>query len=310
LGDLGRVLISGANGHLGRRIIARLRSGSPATPVRALVRREGAAETLRALPEAVRPEIVVADYADARGLARACEGCRSLVHLVGILKETSTTRYSQAHETTTSALARAAASAGQERIVYLSILGTDAESHNACLRSKGRAEDILLKGAVPTTVLRVPMVLGPGDIASEALRRQTRAKRLPLVRGGATKEQPIFADDVVEAIVSSLARPELAGERLDLAGPESLSHRELVQRAASLAGTSPRIVSVPYGVVRTLARILGRLLANPPVTAAMLDVLEHDDDIDPQPAASRLGIRLTPLDETLRICLAAPGEDS
>ena len=49
----------------------------------------------------------------------------------------------------------------------------------------------------------------------------------------------------------------------------------------------------------TTAAALERMLAEPPVTRAMLGVLEHDDEIDPQPAATRLGLALTPLAETL-----------
>ena len=45
------------------------------------------------------------------------------------------------------------------------------------------------------------------------------------------------------------------------------------------------------------------LLANPPVTEAMLEVLDHDDDIDPRAACAALNLELTPLDETLRCCI-------
>ena len=55
--------------------------------------------------------------------------------------------------------------------------------------------------------------------------------------------------------------------------------------------------------MRGLASLLERFTANPPITTAMLDVLEHDDRVDPKPAADALGIALTPLDETLRRAL-------
>jgi uncharacterized protein YbjT (DUF2867 family) len=303
-GELGRVLVTGANGHLGRRLIQRLLGASPPrAEVRAVVRSQRAAETLRALPEPLRPEIAVADYADAAGLERAAAGCDRVAHLVGILKEGPTTRYRDAHEGATSALVAAAQKAGVRRIAYLSILGADPASANPCLASKGRAEEILLGGPVPAVVLRVPMVLGPGDFASRALRRQATARRLFLVRGGATLEQPIDAEDVVAALLAALERPGLEGARLDLAGPESLSHRELVARAAALHGARPSVVPVPLAAARAGAWLLERALASPPLTLAMLDVLEHDDCVDPRAAAARLGIELTPLDATLRRCV-------
>jgi hypothetical protein len=58
-------------------------------------------------------------------------------------------------------------------------------------------------------------------------------------------------------------------------------------------------VPLPLAVVSALAFAFERLLAEPPLTRAMLGVLEHDDRIDPLPAARRLGLALTPLARTL-----------
>jgi len=302
--DLGRVLVTGANGNLGRALIARLASGRPPRgAVRAVVRSERAAIVVRALREA--PEVVVVDYGDADALGAAAAGCQAAVHLVGILKESPGTSYADAHERTASALAAAAARSGCHRIVYLSILGAGAGAANACLASKARAEAILLAAPLRTTVLRVPMVLGGDDYATAALRARARARFAPMVRGGASREQPIDAADVVEAIAAALARPGLAGRVLDLAGPESLPRRALVARAAALAGApGPTVLPIPLAAVRLFAALAERFAANPPLTSAMLGVLEHDDRVDPGPACRALGITLTSLDETLRRCVA------
>jgi NADH dehydrogenase len=291
-------VITGANGHLGRALIQRLAGRK----LRAVVRSPRAAAVLRALPEV--PEVSVVDYADADALAAAAGGADAVVHLVGILKETRTARYRDAHEGTARALASAARQAGFRRVVYLSILGAHAGSTNDCLASKARAEAILLESPLDTTVLRVPMVLGGDEPASRALRARARARVVPLVRGGASLEQPIDAGDVVEAILGALARPELGGRTLDLAGPESLSQRELVRRAAGLLGRPPPlVVPVPLAAARALAALAERVLADPPLTPAMLGVLDHDDRVDPAPACRALGVTLTPLDDTLRRCL-------
>ena len=298
--------MTGANGRLGRSLI---RAVAGRRPVRALVRSERAAATLRELPAAAQPEIVQVDWTDADALAAAGEGASDWVHLVGILKETRANRYEDAHERPARALVDAAAKAGLRCIVCVSILGSRADSPNRALASKGRAEEILLRGPVPALILRVPMVLGPGDPASAALARQARGGRVSLVRGGATKEQPIAADDLVEAIAAALFRPDPLRAALELAGPESLTHRELVLRAARVLGTQVEVRSLPYALVAAFAWLAETLMAEPPLTPAMLGVLEHDDAIDPGPACRRLGIALTPLDETLRRALLA-GEEA
>lgn len=302
----GRVLITGANGNLGRRLIRRAIESSPETrPVRAIVRSERARQSLADIADL---DIAVLDYADTEALAHAADDCVSVVHLVGIIKESSTSSYEGAHEDTCSALAQAAAKAGIRRIVYLSILGSRPDADNACLASKGRAEQILLQGPTPTLVLRVPMVLATGDYASRALRGQAQSRIVPLLRGGASREQPIDADDVVKAILRGIDLPGSNQLALDLAGPQSLSRRELLERCAALYGKHPLVVPVPVFVANALAHLLELSTANPPLTRAMLGVLDHDDDIDPGDACERLALNLTPLDETLAKCVGPEAE--
>ena len=291
------ILVTGANGNLGRALFVQ---ASDPPRFRAAVRSQRAADQIAALPGSARPQTVQVDYADEPQMARAAEGCEAIVHLVGIIKEAVNTTYEVAHEASCEVLARAAASAGARRIVYMSIIGSRPDASNACLASKGRAERILLDSPVPTTVLRVPMVLGRGDYATAALGRQVRAKRVRVVDGGRTLQQPIDARDVVRALLAAAADTSDTNEALDLAGPECLPHRELLARAARAIGhEAPAVGSIPLGAARVFARVVDLLLANPPITPAMLGVLQHDDDVDPMPACRKLGIELTPLDETL-----------
>jgi NADH dehydrogenase len=195
------------------------------------------------------------------------------------------------------------------RVVYLSILGSDPKSANACLASKGRAEQILLGAKTPALVLRVPMVIGQGDVTANIVRREALARVLPLAAGGRSRTQPIYAGDVVEAIAAGLERDGLDDLILDLAGPESLTQREFIERAAQLYGSRPRVVSIPVGALGFIASLAERFLANPPLTKSALEVILADDDLDPEPARRKLGIRLTSLDETLRRCVG-PQADS
>ncbi len=306
------IVVTGANGQLGRALLADL-AGEGHASARALVRSSRAAETIEGLGLRPAPAVRVVDYTSPQAMEAALSGARFVVHLVGIIKETRDTRYVDAHENTCHALALAAARAGVERIVYLSILGSSPDSSNACLASKGRAEAMLLEGRVATTVLRVPMVIGPDDHASAALRRQARARSVRLVARGRTLQQPIDARDVRRAILAALGTALAAGSPtqarraagpgrdlvLDAGGPECLSHRNLVLRAARHWSHTPRIRSIPLGVARAGIGLLEALLPNPPITRAMFDVLQHDDRVDPRAFCEQLGIELTPLDTTL-----------
>jgi uncharacterized protein YbjT (DUF2867 family) len=303
--DLGRLLVTGANGHLGRRLIERVLREGRSPGVEAVVRSDRAAAALEPLSELGPLRIHEIDPGDSDAVAGASEGCARAVHLVGILKEDSGTRYEDAHERTSAALARAAAKNGLQRIVYLSILGARLDSPNRCLASKARAEKILWEAPVSSVVLQLPMVLGPEEPGARAIRAQTRARLVPMVSAGRSLEQPIDAEDVTEAILRSLSLPGADHETFELAGPESLPRRDLLARAAALVGSQPRVIALPRSLATLLALTCELTLSNPPLTRAMLDVLERDDCIDPGPACARLGLELTPLDDTLRRCLAS-----
>jgi len=304
------IVVTGANGQLGGALLRELaRQGR--TNVRALVRSERARSRVDALALDPRPETRIVDYVSPGEMEEALRGACAVVHLVGIIKETRDTRYVEAHEATCRVLAGAAESAGLERIVYLSILGSAPDADNACLASKGRAEALLLESRVPATVLRVPMVLGGDDPASASLRAQARAKRLWLVGGGRSLQQPIDARDVVRAILAAISNESHERIALDAAGPTCLTHRELVLRAARLWGTRPpRLRSIPRSLARLAVALLTTLLPRPPITLPMFDILQDDDRIDTQAFCQALGLELTPLDQTLADHVGPEREES
>jgi uncharacterized protein YbjT (DUF2867 family) len=291
------ILVTGANGHLGRRLMDALASTHP---LRAVVRSERAA----AMITTPGVEVRIVDYVDEAGMRDAASGCSHIVHLVGIIRETAGSTFASAHEETTTIVRRAAEAAGVGRIIYLSILGASADSRNDCLASKARAESILLTGDVPALILRVPMVLGEGDYASRALAARGR-RRVCFQLRASSLEQPIYAGDVVAALVAGIEREATDSLALDLAGPESLSRRALTLRAAEILERRTVVVSLPLFLGMTVAWILERVSSHPPISRAMLGVLDHDDRIDPGPALKGLGISLTPLNEALSRCLMA-----
>ncbi len=285
------IAITGANGHLGIRLIRRL---SDNHTVKAIVRSDRAKQALmHTFPDL---DVVVVNYLKSDELANALLGCEQVIHLVGIIKESKTATFYDAHENSCRALSVAAQRSDVKRIVYLNIIGASVQSKNACLQSRGHAEAILSAGDVPASILRIPMVLGEGDYASMALKKNSSAKRAFTFRADSL-EQPIYAEDVVDAVSAILAR-QTNGE-WDLAGIESVSRRDLILRAASLFNNSPKVTSLPISIGLTLAFFL-ELLPNPPVTRAMLGVLDHDDQVDVKPTCDELDLTLTSLDEILK----------
>lgn len=288
-----KVLVTGANGHVGGRLIREVRDRYEVIGV---VRSERAAQALKA-EFGSTITIKVISYSAVEALAAALDGVDYAVHLVGIIKESRANSFEAAHEAACRAVCAAAGKAAIRGIIHLGVLGSAITSGNACFASRGRAEQLLCSGSVPTRIIAVPMVLGEGDYASRALFRQA-TRRVAVTFRSSSLEQPIYAGDVVEVIKRSL-ETGFAADRLEIAGPESLTRADLIRRASAIVGVRPPIVvSLPIVLGRLIARGL-ELFANPPLTRAMLGVLDHDDNLDSGPVCQALGLTLTSLDEML-----------
>ena len=299
-----RVLITGANGHLGRRLIQAL----PADwAIEAVVRSERArAGLLKNSTSQQSLNVTVINPSEYSELHPLAERCEAAVHLIGRIKESRDNLYADSHEIPARAMVDAAAQSAIRQIIYISILGADRRSDCACLRARAAVEDLFTESVASATLIRVPMVLGEMDRASFALAKRAGAKRSWVFRAESL-EQPIYAGDLIAGIVHALQHPNPDNQLHELAGPESLTRRQLIKRAARVLHNRPSIISLPMAIGFAFARFLERTQAQPPITRDMLRILDHDDDIDPSAAAAALNIRLTALDDMLsRVIYRSP----
>ena len=292
-----RIVITGANGAIGREALRR--ALSEPIEIVAAVRSERAARELPPLP-ATRGRVARIDYASPETLVAAFEGARSLIHLPGVLVERAGSTYETSNVDTTRVALEAARICGLKKVVLVSAVGADSSSRNRYFRTKGEAEDIVRSSGLVYTILRAPLILGPGTEGARALVRNTMHRSAWLLGGGAHLQQPLDIHDLVVATLRTAIQMGVARNRtLDLGGPELLPERELIERAARLLGREVRIRSVPTTPVRWLLAARTRLLG-PGLSPDSIEVILADTRVDAKAAAEELGIAFTPLELTLR----------
>lgn len=241
--DDGPVLVTGATGYLGGRLVPRLLERG--FTVRCLARdpRKLAARDWASHP---RLELAAGDAGDRAALAAALAGCRAAYYLVHSMLVAGG-EYAARDRELAATFRDAAAAAGVERLVYLGGLGETGTGLSEHLASRREVEAVLADGPVPVTVFRAAMIIGSGSASFETLRYLV--ERLPWMvtpRWVETECQPIAVRDVLRYLVDCLGVPETAGRTLDIGGPEVLSYREILQlTAAALGLPRRRIVPVP-----------------------------------------------------------------
>jgi uncharacterized protein YbjT (DUF2867 family) len=234
MSDSPTVLVTGATGFIGRRLVPELVDRG--MKVRAMTRRP---EAYDGPGDAVR-----GDVSDRASLSDPLAGTDVAVYLVHSLDDAD---FERKDAEAARAFGRAAAAAGVQQIVYMGGLGADDGTLSAHLRSRREVEGLLGEAGVPVTVLRAAIVVGAGGISWELTRQLV--KNLPAMvvpRWVATKTQPIALDDVVRYLVGVLGNEEAYGRVFEIGGPEQLTYVEMLQIAAEVSsGKRVPIVQVP-----------------------------------------------------------------
>ena len=288
------LLLTGATGLIGRALLRRLTTAGE--PVRCLVR-----DPRRLGSDRVRVQIALGDLADPPSFRNAMRGVRTVVHLAGAIRDQPLGSIEELNGIATWRMVQAAERAGVEHFVFTSALGAVSHDRTRYLRAKALAERAVLASGVRHTVFAPSLYYAPGDAFLSLLERMAMVLPVvPLSGRGHALYQPIWADDVAECIMAVLARAPGAhgtgdgNERYELAGPQTLSHREIAEIALRAAGRERPLVNVPTPIVSRGLRLVETLMkSRAPATWDEAELLEVSMT-SPNGAADAVGLGVAP----------------
>lgn len=249
------VLVSGATGYVGGRLVPRLLDEG--YRVRCFAR---SPQKLADFPWRDHPgiEVCTGDLNDESSIARAAADVDAAYYLVHSMV-TAGAEYARRDRELAASFARAMKAAGVKRVVYLGGLGEMGKELSAHLRSRREVEEVLRVGGVPVTVLRAAMIIGSGSASFEILRYLV--DRLPIMvvpRWVGTPTQPIAIRDVLRYLVTCLRIGETADQTIDIGGPDVLTYREMMNLMTDAIGLPRRIICpVPVLTPRLSSRWIG-----------------------------------------------------
>jgi NADH dehydrogenase len=249
----------------------------------------------------VRVQIVLGDLGDPLSFRHALRGVDTVVHLASVIRDQPRGSIEELVGVATWRLVRAAEQAGVRRFVFFSALGASTRARARMMRAKAVAERAVLDSSLAPTVFAPSLVYTPGDPFLTLLERMSVLPVVPISGRGRATFQPIWAEDVADCVVAALRSPEAEGARYELAGPETLSYREMVELVLSAGGRRRSVVSVPTPIVRRGLNLAEALAGHSAFAtwdeAELLEVplLARHGTAD----AERLGVRPAPMGEVL-----------
>jgi uncharacterized protein YbjT (DUF2867 family) len=247
------LLLTGATGLVGSALLRRLTAARE--PVRCLVR-----DPRRLGPERVRVQIALGDLSDPPSFRNALRGVDTVVHLAASIRDQPHGSIEELNGIATWRMVEAAERAGAERFVFFSALNASAHNRTRFLRAKALAEEAVRGSSLAHTVFAPSIIYAPGDPYLTLLGRLALLPVMPISGAGRAQYQPIWAHDVADCVMSALGAGAAAEDRYELGGPETLTHREIVELALRSQHRHRRLVHVPTPIVSRTLRVVEALM--------------------------------------------------
>jgi uncharacterized protein YbjT (DUF2867 family) len=267
-----RVAVTGANGFVGRHLVARLLHAGH--DVRALISERAGAE--KELPNgAGRMEVRRADVRKPESLHGAFDEIDAVVHTVAVPTERKQ-KFADVNVAGVAHVVAEARRAGVRRIVHMGALRADPASPYPYLRSKGEGEALVTGSGIAHVVLQPSLLFGEGDDFFPRLAFSLIFPVVPVPGDGKARFQPLHVDDIAQALVAAVERGEISGVH-EIGGAEPVTYDEML--AETMRGTAKRrpTLHVPVPLMKPAAFVMGLVMPDPPVTIAQLDLLAVDN---------------------------------
>ncbi|MGO4158628.1 complex I NDUFA9 subunit family protein [Cupriavidus sp. YAF13] len=325
------VLVIGGAGFVGSHLVARLAgvataSATPLEPgtvvepsldperIVAATRDAEHAQHLLLLP---RVEVIELDVRNDVALNAAIGTLGTdgiVVNLVGILHgeraEPYGAAFAAAHVDLVRRIVESCRSTGVRRLLHMSALGADSAGPSMYLRSKGDGERVVRESALDWTIFRPSVIFGPDDhFLNLFAHMQQLAPVVPLACAQA-RFQPVYVQDVAQAMVNAMATRDTIGRAYDLAGPQVYTLEELVRFAGRASGHPRPVLHLPDALARVQAAILEHMPGAPVMSRDNLDSMRLDN-VMRGPIAPELGLgQPVGLEVVMTDVLAGRGHES
>ena len=233
-------------------------------------------------------------------VAHALRDAAAAVNLVGILQEQGAQRFDAIQHVGAQTVAKAVQEAGLDVFVHMSAIGADPAGSSLYARTKAFGEAAvrqILPGAI---IMRPSVVFGPEDQFFNRFAAMARfMPALPVIGGGQTKLQPVFAGDVATAVALAVEDKATPGTTYELGGPGFATLRQIDEFVLKVTGRRRWLVPVSFERAKLLASVteaatklsLGLFPEMFRITRDQVELLHDDNIVSPQAEAEGRTLR-------------------
>lgn len=244
---------------------------------------------------------VACNINDDMSLRAAMEGAAVVVNCVGTFDKSGENGFQAIQNHGAARIGRLAAELSIPRLIHLSAIGADPEAATRYGQSKGQGEEAILTAFPKAVILRPSVIFGPEDQFFNRFAAMTRFNPVLPVVGASTRFQPVYVDNVAEAVETAVTGAAANGV-YELGGPEAKTFKDLMLMMLNVLDRRRLIVNIPFpiahlmGVGMELSQTLTAGLLPAQITVDQVRSLKSDNVVSPgAQTLDTLGISPTPI---------------
>ena len=278
-----KVLIVGANGHLGHVVVETAIEND--YQVRAA---DTKTDRLDSMKHSGLEKVQV-DITKKETLAPLMDGVMGVISTVGLWRENPPYTFDSVDRQGNINLFEVAMQEGVKKAVYVSLLNAEKARKAKVMLAKRAVERFLEDSNLDYTIFR-PSGLFHDFV--EVFKPQILKGTVRGLGDGSLKMQPLSPKDLSQCMIDALKNPKASRTVFDIGGPESFTYHEAISLVAKIMGEEPKISYTPFWLAKALAHVINRIKPGGFLQPDWIEILTMDSVADAEKIKKVFGIEL------------------
>lgn len=250
-------------------------------------------------------DIWYADITKKVSLAGICKGIKTIYHLAAVIVSGDAREFDRVNTEGTRNIVEEAQWAGVKHFIFVSSASVTYPAPTPYSLSKQKAEAIVKYSGLNYTIIRPTLVYGErGGLEFDMyLDYLKKFPVVPFIGDGRALKRPVYVGDVIAGLVAVYGKKKTYKKIYNFSGAEALSILQFSRLCLDLLGMgNKRIFSIPVGLCMVIARIMARVMKNPPLKWQVIAGITQGANLDPASAMEDLGYSPSVVSQRLPAC--------
>jgi len=289
-----KVAVTGGTGFVGRHLVNRLLRDNHSITVLTHL------NSVESIPDK-RLRKVSGSVDSVSEMVTAFQDCQVVFHLVGIIAETKKNTFAKTVAAGTRNVVSACRETKVKKIIYLSSMGTSEFAETVYHKTKFAAEQTVINSGLEWVIFRSSVIYGKWDGFLTTLSQViNRLPFIPIFGDGRYKLQPVYIDDLTNAMAQALNNTRATGQIIDIGGPEQLDYVTVMNTIKKRLGKKRLNLRIPFGVIKPVAALAELFLKPAPLTVDQLTMLRMGNTGDITKMRALFGIEPVRFEDGLK----------